>query len=148
LIAAALNRERDTKMTRPHRGSCLCGAVRLVVNADFGPVTACHCSQCRKISGHHSAATPAPWNAVEVTGEVAWYRSSQEARRGFCPTCGSYLFWEEYDGLVYISAGCLDGETGLSMDAHIFYADKGDYYRAGEELPCYAAGRSGPRLDP
>ncbi|MBF9035410.1 GFA family protein [Rhodobacterales bacterium HKCCE2091] len=131
-----------------HDGSCLCGAIRYRVTAELGPVTACHCTQCRKITGHYAAAVPAPWDSVAVTGEVKWYRSSEAARRGFCPDCGSYLFWEEYDGLVYLMAGALDGETGLRMDGHIFYADRGDYYRAGEALPCYAQGRSGPEIEP
>ncbi len=130
------------------QGSCLCGAVRYDVTAPLGPVTACHCTQCRKISGHFTAAVPAPWEAVSVAGEVCWYESSASARRGFCPTCGSYLFWEEYDGLVYLMAGALDGATGLQMDGHIFYADHGDYYRVGDSLPCWAEGRSGPRMDP
>jgi hypothetical protein len=132
----------------PFRGSCLCGAVRYTVDAPLGPVTACHCTQCRKISGHFTAAVPAPWDKVAVTGEVRWFKSSEAARRGFCPTCGSYLFWEEYDGLVYLTAGTLDGETGLSLDGHIFYADRGDYYRVGEARTCWAQGRSGPEMEP
>ena len=107
-------------------GSCLCGAVRFEVDAELGPVTGCHCSQCRKVTGHFAAAVPAPWSAIRLTGDVSWYESSAGARRGFCSTCGSYLFWEEYDGLAYISAGSLDGTTGLKMDGHIFYADRGD----------------------
>ena len=128
-------------------GSCLCGAIHFDVASDLGAVTACHCGQCRKTTGHYSAAVPAPWEKVEVSGEVKWFESSSQARRGFCANCGSYLFWEEYDGLVYISAGTLDGETGLRMDGHIFYGDKGDYYAVGETLPCWTTGRSSPRLD-
>lgn len=83
-----------------------------------------------------------------MQGDVRWFESSPAARRGFCPTCGSYLFWEEYDGLVYISAGALEGRTGLTMDGHIFYADKGDYYSVAPGLPCWAQGRSGPEIAP
>jgi len=40
-----------------HKGSCLCGAVSFVVAAelggDLGAPDACHCSQCRKQSGHY-----------------------------------------------------------------------------------------------
>ena len=129
-------------------GSCLCGAVRYSVSVPLGAVTACHCSQCRKSSGHYTAAVPAPWDAVTLQGEPRWYASSPGARRGFCGTCGSSLFWEEFDGLVYLQAGCLDGPTGLRMDGHIFHADKGDYYSVGEVLPCWAQGRSGPRVAP
>ena len=129
-------------------GSCLCGDVHFTINAPLGPVTGCHCTQCRKVTGHHSAAVPTPWDTITITGTPKWFNSSATARRGFCGRCGSYLFWEEYDGLVYISAGVLDGETGLHMDGHIFYGDKGDYYRVGEVLPCYKTGRSGPEVTP
>ncbi len=33
------------------KGSCLCGGIRYEIDADLGPVTNCHCSQCRKASG-------------------------------------------------------------------------------------------------
>ena len=135
-------------MTGSARGSCLCGDIRYTVSAPLGPVTACHCSQCRKSSGHYSAAVPVSWQAVTVTGTPNWYESSATARRGFCGTCGSYLFWEEYDGLVYLMAGCLDGKTGLRMDGHIFYADKGDYYSVSEPGRCWVQGRSGPEVAP
>ncbi|MEL7344982.1 MAG: GFA family protein [Pseudomonadota bacterium] len=130
------------------KGSCLCGAVAFTVNAPLGPVTACHCGQCRKSTGHYAAAVPAKWADVDLIGEPRWFESSAGARRGFCATCGSHMFWEEYDGLVYISAGALDGPTGLSMDGHIFYGSKGDYYRANDGLPCFALGRSGAQVSP
>jgi len=129
------------------RGSCLCGAVSYTVAEPLGPGLSCHCKQCRKMSGHFTAAAPVPWDAVSVSGETRWYESSPVARRGFCPTCGSYLFWEQYDGLVYVMAGALDGETGLKMEGHIFYASRGDYYRVGDGLPCWAEERDGPRVD-
>ncbi|MBC6438629.1 MAG: GFA family protein [Rhodobacteraceae bacterium] len=128
--------------------SCLCGDIRLRIDAKPGPVTACHCRQCRKITGHHSAAVPVPWALVEVTGQITWFDSSPAARRGFCGRCGSYLIREGYDGLAYVFTGAIDGATGLRMDGHIFYADKGDYYRVGEVLRCYATGRSGPEIAP
>ena len=124
-----------------HTGSCLCGQIRYTVSAPLGPVTGCHCTQCRKITGHCAAAVPARWSDVTLSGEPRWYNSSETARRGFCPDCGSYLFWEEFDGLVYLSAGTLDGATGLHMDGHIFVADKGDYYEIGDGLACHAQGR-------
>ncbi len=37
-------------------GSCLCGAVRYTVDAEFTGANACHCSQCRRQSGHYWAA--------------------------------------------------------------------------------------------
>ncbi|SFI62567.1 GFA family protein [Jannaschia pohangensis] len=128
--------------------SCLCGAIRYRTTHVLGPVTACHCTQCRKSSGNFAAATPAPWDSIEIEGEVTWYASSETGRRGFCGTCGSYLFWEEGDGIAYLMAGAFDGPTGLRMDAHIFYADRSDFFRATDGLPCFAAGRGGPQVTP
>ncbi len=116
-------------------GSCLCGAVRFHVSGPLRPVIACHCTQCRKTSGHHVAATSAARDAVEITGEVKWYASSDTARRGFCPICGSNLFWDGRGKNLSIFAGTLDGPTGLRTEAHIFCADKGDYYELSDDLP-------------
>lgn len=75
-------------------GSCLCGAISFTVRGPLRPVIACHCVQCRKTSGHHVAATSAPRETIEIRGLPVWYVSSEWARRGFCGTCGSNLFWD------------------------------------------------------
>lgn len=116
-------------------GSCLCGAVRYRVTGQLRPVIACHCTQCRKTSGHHVAATSAPRDTVEITGAVWWYASSDSAQRGFCPICGSNLFWDGPGTHLSIFAGTLDKPTGLRLSAHIFCADKGDYYEIADGLP-------------
>jgi hypothetical protein len=98
-------------------------------------VIACHCQQCRKTSGHHVAATSAARGDVEVSGEVTWYASSDTARRGFCDTCGANLFWDGPGTHLSIFAGTLDAPTRLTLTAHIFCADKGDYYEISDDLP-------------
>lgn len=118
------------------KGSCLCGAVSFSVSEALRPVVACHCVQCRKTSGHYVAATSARREDIEITGEVRWYQSSETARRGFCPTCGSSLFWDGPGANLSIHAGVLDGETDLKISAHIFCADKGDYYEIPDDVPC------------
>ncbi len=116
-------------------GSCLCGAVRYTVTGPLRPVIACHCLQCRKTSGHHVAATSAPRAGVAIEGEIRWYQSSAAARRGFCPTCGSNLFWDGPGANLSIMAGTLDGPTGLRLEGHIFCATKGDYFDIADGLP-------------
>mgnify|MGYP001816740329 CR=1 FL=1 len=131
-------------MSEVRTGSCLCGAVRYRVTGPMRPVIACHCTQCRKASGHHVAATSARRGTVEISGELRWYQSSEKARRGFCPTCGSNLFWDGPGENLSIFAGTLDGGTGLELKGHIYCADKGDYYEIADDLP--HADRRAPAL--
>lgn len=109
-------------------GSCLCGAVHYTVSGPLRPVTGCHCRQCRKTSGHPVAATGAARADVAFTGGVQWYRSSPSVRRGFCPVCGSNLFWCGPGSHLSVFAGTLDTDAGISLAGHILCADKGAYY--------------------
>lgn len=121
-------------------GGCLCGGVRYAVSGPLRAVVACHCSQCRRTSGHHVAATAVPRAALslEAATTLRWYASSPEAERGFCSRCGSNLFWRRTGAdaaTVSIMAGTLDVPTGLALAAHIFVADKSDYYEIGDGVP-------------
>lgn len=121
-----------------HRGSCLCGAVKITVQGALAPPDACHCSQCRRQSGHYWASTDVKREALSVTGEenVGWYQSSEKVRRGFCKTCGSVLFWEPIGrDRVAVSMGAFDKPTSTRLHMHIFTADKGDYYDIADGLP-------------
>lgn len=125
-------------------GSCLCGTVRYKINGPLRHVTACHCSQCRKQTGHYYAATNvADDDLVIENGEnLTWFEASSEARRGFCKTCGSALFWKSNgDDHTSIMAGSLDGDSGTKLTEHIFVADKGDYYDISDDLPKHPQGR-------
>ena len=125
-------------MATTHEESCLCGAVRYRAKGPLSEVTACHCSQCRKQSGHHLAATNVPDERLQVEGEdkITWYRASSEAKRGFCTICGSTLFWKhDNEDFTWMLAGSLDGGTRLTIAKHIFCADKGDYYDIPAEAP-------------
>lgn len=119
-------------------GGCLCGGVRYRVDGRLDDVGACHCSQCRKMTGHYFAATTCarPALSFETDETLAWYQSSPGARRGFCSRCGSSLFWERIGAdRIDILAGSLDQPTGLKLTDHIYVANKGDYYDIGDGLP-------------
>ena len=112
-------------------GSCLCRAVTFEMHGLLRPILACHCTQCRKTSGHHWAATALGRDGLRITRDdgLSWYRSSQRAQRGFCSNCGSSLFWQENGAeSISVAAGAIDGATGLHIEKHIYEADKGDYY--------------------
>ena len=112
-------------------GSCQCGAVRFEVDPPLRDVINCHCTICRKTSGHHWAATNAPRDQIRLTEDrgLAWFHASDVARRGFCRECGSSLFYERHGtGSWSIGAGTLDTPTGLSTVESIYEDEAGDYY--------------------
>lgn len=129
------------EMDDVHTGRCLCGTVRFAARGPLRGVVYCHCSQCRRQTGHHYAATNVAVADLDVTGEgnVTWYRASGFAGRGFCATCGSALFWKR-DGAddISVMAGTFDSPSSLRGVSHIFVAGKGDYYDIDDGLPQHA----------
>lgn len=120
------------------KGGCLCGAVRFEVEGELPTPDACHCTQCRRQSGHYWASTDVLRTALTIEGgeRVSWYRSSERVRRGFCSLCGSPLFWDpEGRERIAVAMGAFDAPTGTRLGKHIFVADKGDYYDIGDGLP-------------
>ena len=121
-----------------HKGSCLCGAVTFEVAGELPGPDACHCTRCRKHSGHYFASTDVPRAAVTIHGEerVTWYQSSDKARRGFCSVCGASLFWDPlFRDWIGLAMGAFDTPTATRLAVHIFVADKGDYYDIADGVP-------------
>jgi hypothetical protein len=61
---------------------------------------------------------------------VRWFAGPTSATRGFCATCGTYLLFRiPEDPLLYFSSTTLDNETGLHVEAHIFWDSRAPWER-------------------
>jgi hypothetical protein len=107
-----------------HTGGCLCGAVRFRARGHPLLVEHCHCSMCRKASG-----APVVTFTRVALGEFAFtkgkpkeYRSSKRGRRGFCPKCGSqiYFMYDAKPDSIGLNVGCFDEPERLKPVRHIF----------------------------
>ncbi|MFK7763514.1 MAG: GFA family protein [Roseobacter sp.] len=117
-------------------GSCTCGAIRFTVHGAPKGVSMCHCGQCRKQSGGIWSSAYVDETDIKIVGAPTWYASSASAKRGFCPTCGAFLFWQHNDETtISFALGAIDGPTGLTLEKHIFVADKADYYDIADGVP-------------
>lgn len=118
-------------------GSCLCGANAFELDADPGPVTACHCGQCRRYSGFHAASID--YDAADMRwlkqGHRREFRHDSGSKRVFCGKCGTKLWFEYAGGGLSLEAGIMDAPTSARMARHVFVADKGDYYDIADGLP-------------
>jgi hypothetical protein len=92
----------------------------------------CHCSDCRRWHGNFAAYAVAKLADFEITEgaeKLRWYESSEKARRGFCPECGSSILKDNKDGeKIVLSVGALEAPTELAFLKNIFEDSKGDYY--------------------
>ncbi|WP_156256687.1 GFA family protein [Sandarakinorhabdus oryzae] len=125
-------------MGEVHHAHCLCGAVNIRVEGPLSPGDACHCSQCRRQSGHYWASTDVARDSVTISGDesLTWYQSSEKVRRGFCTTCGSFLLWDVPGrSRLAIALGAFDAPTGTHLEKHIFVGSKDDYYEIADGLP-------------
>lgn len=120
------------------KGSCLCGAVRFSVRGEMMEADACHCSDCRKFSGHYFVSAGVDRSKLQVEGleHVRWFSLSEKVRRGFCNVCGSSLFWDpiEHD-YTAIALGAFDDVPKTRVVKHIWVADKPSYYQITDGLP-------------
>lgn len=124
------------------QASCECGKVRFQFPTARKEITVCHCSQCRKTSGHLWAATRTDFDSLhfEAQDTLTWYQSSPAARRGFCAACGSSLFYQiNGESGVAIAAGCLDSAPEyFHVAKHIYAQDKGTYYEINDPVSVFA----------
>ncbi len=109
------------------KGRCLCGAIE-VTAPDQEHVALCHCAMCRRWSG-------GPMFAVHCGSDVrfsgagpATYRSSDWAQRGFCPTCGTHLFYHLLPGDEYILPAGLFQDHKFILGSEIFIDEKPAFY--------------------
>ena len=131
-------------------GGCLCGAVRYEVTGHLRDVVNCHCGMCQRLHGNFGPHSKARKVDISITKDdgLAWYRTSDVARRGFCRECGSGLFWEPFEqDATGIIAGSLDGPTGLKTMGHIFVGERSDFYEITDGLPQFEGSSRGGFAD-
>jgi hypothetical protein len=115
-------------------GGCLCGGVRFELEPPLRDVVVCHCSLCRRSGTLAGAYTAVPREALRLVVQetLTWYVDVNGRRRGFCGGCGATLFWsDEGEETISVSAGALDGPTGLVTTRHIYVADAADWESPG-----------------
>ena len=108
------------------KGSCLCGGVRFEVTEDFLAVSACHCTNCKRISGGGGTVSGrARAEAVRVLAGEELLRSYQPAEgtsKTFCSVCGSNLFgggWPEAER-VSVRLSALDTPFDRKPELHVY----------------------------
>lgn len=125
-------------------GRCLCGAVRYAITGALLRVVHCHCDSCRRQTAS-PVATFLILRAEDfrvTAGAVAEFRSSPPVRRGFCPGCGSPIYYrtDARADMVDVFIGTLDDPAAVRPDAHVHAGEQLPWFELHDTLPRYAQG--------
>ena len=123
------------------QGRCLCGQVQFSVQLPVRWLAHCHCSMCRRAHGAGVVTwlgtTPAQFQLS--SGDIIWYRSSEQAERGRCGDCGSPLFFrsERWPDELHIVLAALNEPIAQMPQVHVYYADHVPWLQLADQLPRY-----------
>jgi len=121
---------------------CLCGAVRIAIDAEPVLARTCWCRLCQYLAaGAGTVNVVFPAEAVTIAGEVRWHDavadSGNAMRRGFCPTCGTPLLSKSAARPQYliIRTGALDDPELIAPQATIWTGAAPSWACIDAELP-------------
>jgi len=112
----------------PHKGGCLCGAARYELAARPLGINACHCIDCKKLSGATNLLLVLGDRTAfrHVSGDVERWRKRADSGNQIdivrCKNCGVRLWHEPLSAphLVFIAAGTLDDPSWAVPATHIW----------------------------
>ncbi len=121
-------------------GQCLCGAVQFSIQPPTKWCAHCHCSICQRAHG----APLVTWVGVEMPqfalvsdADLRWFKSSSDAKRGFCQRCGSTMFFKSsrWPGEMHVARACISGDIDRSPEGHVFAGARAHWFDFSDELP-------------
>jgi hypothetical protein len=116
----------------PLEGGCACGAIRYKLNNTPLIVHACHCRDCRRLSGTAFATNIWIEEKFVERGRAAPASFRLKGGSGqphdvfFCERCGTTV-WSRYHPVpwaLFVPAGTLDEPDAIEPDLHIFTRSK------------------------
>lgn len=135
-------------------GRCMCGSVTWTAKGPKTRNLICHCESCKR-------ATSSPVTAfigfdrddVEWSGEINQFESSYQTWRGFCPACGTRLYFkfERWPTEIHVHAATLDKPDLYAPDQHVLWSERLPRVHVNDDLPKHekglqAAAKSGEKL--
>lgn len=122
------------------RGRCLCGQVQFELTLPVKFNAHCHCSMCRAAHG----AAFVTWVGVERDAfhltqgaqDLVRHKSSEQASRSFCGTCGSTLLFESerWPGEVHVAFANLVDPVDRPPQAHVYFSDRVPWVTLSDDL--------------
>jgi len=121
-------------------GHCMCGAVTWTYSGTVTRNLVCHCADCQR-------ATASPLTAflglrpehLNWTGDVRHYESSPNTFRGFCPSCGTRLYFrsDRWPHEIHVHAATMIVPDDYRPDAQVFLPSRMQWLDGLASLPAH-----------
>tara|TARA_Y100001970_G_C14241157_1_gene864962 strand:+ start:2440 stop:2916 length:477 start_codon:yes stop_codon:yes gene_type:complete len=125
-------------------GGCICGEVKYKINKKPLFTQACHCKDCKIITGSSFVVnTSILDNSLEITGELSSGEiiagSGKKAKIYFCKKCGVYIYsdYESAIGRLTVRTKTFSNPEHYPPQAHIFVKNKDTWITLSDEKICF-----------
>jgi hypothetical protein len=108
-------------------GTCMCGAVTWTYAGATTRNLVCYCADCqRATSSPLTAFVGMDSERLHWTGRIEHFRSSPGTYRGFCPACGTRLYFrsDKWPGETHVHAATLTNPEAYRPDAQVFVGSR------------------------
>ena len=132
-------------------GHCMCGAVAWTYSGQLTRNLVCHCADCQR-------ATSSPFTAflgmrpehLSWTGDVVHYESSPNTFRGFCPSCGSRLYFrsDKWPTEIHVHAATMTDPGDYRPDAQVVMRSKAKWLDRLPSIPTHDGFQQKPSVHP
>ena len=129
----------------PFAGGCQCGAVRFRV-PKLGGAAICHCRMCQKAFGGFFGPLVTGYDVSWTRGAPSWFRSSNQARRGFCSACGTPLAYDNGEATLELAIGAFDDPAVAAPTKQVNPHGKQPFFDGLTALPTRPPGAA-PHID-
>ena len=119
-------------------GGCQCGRVRFAADMQPFGVHVCHCRMCQKaVGGPFAVICPVLKTHFRITrGEMAYFHSSDIARRGYCRDCGTPMLFEYPQGKdLGVLVGAFDEPSRVAPEIQFGNESRVSWYGTLNALP-------------
>lgn len=131
-------------------GRCMCRKVTWNCDGAVTRSLVCHCQDCQR-------ATSSPFTAfigvkpdeVRWSGAINHYQSSEQTWRGFCPACGTRLYFKsgKWPAEIHIHASTLDENCAYKPSAQVVLRSRADWLDDLHSIPKYQDFHANPTTD-
>ena len=117
------------------KGECLCGAVKYKLSEKPLFTQACHCKDCKVLTGSsYVINSSVVENTLSTEGEISSTTklqagSGKSVQMFFCNKCGSYIYsdYESAIGRLNVRTKTLEKSEEFPPQAHIYTKDKDEW---------------------